>query len=96
MKQTESWKSIILCVVLPISLVFIIEPFYRDSLFNQTLQDVPHMQQKKRLHSFFSIITFLGEAYLPLIVLALVYNLTNKMSALYIVSAFGFICYLNT
>ena len=54
------------------------------------------MQQKKRLYGFFEKITFLGEAYIPMLALVLIFNLTNKMSAVYIFAAFGLICYLNT
>ena len=51
---------------------------------------------KKRLFGFFEGITLLGEAYLPLFFLVIVFNVTHKISALYMWIAFGFICYLNT
>ena len=90
-------KSLLLLVVLPLLLVFVLEPFYRHPLFQLTLEDVPRMQTKKRLFGFFTAITFLGEAHIPLFAMfVIVFNTTHKLSALYIIASFGFICYLNT
>ena len=54
------------------------------------------MQKKKRLEGFFENISLVGEAFIPIAGLALIFNLCHKMSAVYIFAAFGFICYLNT
>jgi hypothetical protein len=50
---------------------------------------------KKRLYGFFSTITRMGEAEVSIILLVAVFNLTNKLKALYIWMAFGFACFLN-
>ena len=80
---------------LPLFLILLIEPLYRESLFQKTLDEVPRMQLKKRLYGFFKGITFLGEVEISIITLVIIFNVTNKMKALYIWAAFGFICYLN-
>ena len=95
MKAFTQFQKIMLFAVLPILLIFCIEPLYRDSLYQKTLDEVPRMQLKKRLYGFFQTITFLGEAEICIIMLVFIFNLTNKLKALYIWAAFGFICYLN-
>jgi hypothetical protein len=94
MKLTSTQKSLLLGI-LPFLLIFSWEPLYRDSLFQKTLHDVPRMQLKKRLHGFFNAISMVGEAQVAIVVLVAVFNLTNKMKALYIWAAFGFVCYIN-
>ncbi len=64
-------------------------------MFDLTIDDVPKMQQKKRLYGFFENISFLGEAYIAMVALVFAFNLTNKMSALYLFSSYGFICFIN-
>lgn len=53
------------------------------------------MQLKKRLDGFFKNITALGEVEISIIALVVIFNTTNKMKALYIWAAFGFVCFLN-
>jgi hypothetical protein len=53
------------------------------------------MQLKKRLYGFFNTITKIGEAEVAIVLLIVIFNLTNKLKALYIWAAFGFICYIN-
>ncbi|CDW77936.1 pap2 superfamily phosphatase [Stylonychia lemnae] len=94
MAQKQSkWLGVIILVLFII--IIELEPFYRKSLFDMTLEDVPRMQQKKRLQSFFEGVTLLGEGQVPMVGLVIVFNLTNKISALYIVASFGFIVFLN-
>ena len=47
------------------------------------------------MQGFFEGITFLGEGWVPTVALVIVFNLTHKMSALYLWTSFGMICYLN-
>jgi hypothetical protein len=53
------------------------------------------MQLKKRLYGFFKGITLLGEVEISIFVLVIIFNVTNKMKALYIWAAFGFVCFMN-
>jgi hypothetical protein len=76
-------------------LILAVEPLYRDSLYQKTLDEVPRMQLKKRLYGFFKGITFMGEAEICIVMLVLIFNFTNKLKALYIWAAFGLICFLN-
>jgi hypothetical protein len=82
--------------VLPIIVVIAIEPLYRDSLYAKTLAEVPRMQSKKKLFGFFNGISMIGEAQVPLIGLLVVFNLINKIKALYLWAAFGLVCFINT
>lgn len=84
-----------LFAVLPLALIILIEPLYRDSLYEKTLDNVPRMQMKKRLYGFFSAITRMGEAEISIVMLIAIFNLTNKLKAVYIWAAFGLVCFLN-
>jgi hypothetical protein len=94
MKLSNTHKAILFTIV-PFLVIFALEPLYRDSLYEKTLNDVPRMQLKKRLHSFFLNITRLGGAELSIVFLIVLFNLTNKLKALYIWAAFGFVCFIN-
>jgi membrane-associated phospholipid phosphatase len=54
------------------------------------------MQPKKRLQGFFELISMFGEGVVPVFVLCVMFNLTHKMSMLYMWSAFGLVAYLNS
>ena len=84
-----------LFAILPLIIILATEPIYRESLFQKTLDEVPRMQLKKRLYGFFKGISFLGEVEISIVALVIIFNVTNKMKALYIWAAFGFVCYLN-
>ena len=88
-------QKLIIAAFLTLFIIFAIEPLYRDSLFEKTLNDVPRMQLKKRLFGFFLGVTRLGEASLSIIILIVIFNLTNKLKALYLWAAFGLLCYIN-
>jgi membrane-associated phospholipid phosphatase len=92
----NSLKRFVLYGILPLCALIAVEPFYRERLFQKTLEDVPKMQQKKRLYGFFESVTALGEFQIVLVGLIIAFNVTGKMKALYIWAAMGFCAYVNT
>ena len=45
----ETVRKVVLQVVLPVTAVLCAEVFYRESLFEASLQDIPMMQAKTKL-----------------------------------------------
>lgn len=82
--------------VLALLLVIALERWYADSLFQKTLDEVPRMQERKRLQGFFQTITAMGEFKVYMLALMVVFNTTHKLKALYIVAAFSLESYLNS
>jgi len=82
--------------VLALLLVIALERWYADSLFQKTLDEVPRMQERKRLQGFFQTITSMGEFKVYMLGLMVVFNTTHKLKALYIVAAFSLESYLNS
>lgn len=47
-------------VVLPLAIVFLTEPMYRQHFYDETLSEAPDMQDITKLKAFFENISYLG------------------------------------
>ena len=70
-------------VILPLGLVFALEPLYRSNMWDQTLEQVPNMQELTKLKGMFKTITDLGSAPFVILFYIAIFNLMAKPAALY-------------
>ena len=95
----DNWKlrakNISKHILLPLAILFVTELFYREPLWQQTLEEVPVMQEKKKLYKFFHTITTMGNFYSFFLIYALCFNLMPRPAAMYIICASTFVHYLN-
>jgi hypothetical protein len=77
-------KSLALYGLLPLTAIFLTEPIYRRLLFDLTLKDIPAMQSFTGLKGYFDLMTLLGEFWIIILVLCIIFNISNILTALYI------------
>jgi len=82
-------NSKILFTLAALVLILLLEYCYRDTLYEKSLLDAPHMQKKKKLFGFFAHISALGRFPVHLFILVVVFNVVSKPAALYIWSAYS-------
>jgi membrane-associated phospholipid phosphatase len=63
---------------------------YRDPLWEQSLQDVPEMQKKTKMLSFFKMISSFGKGRILLVIYAVLFNVMSVPGALYFACAISF------
>lgn len=82
-------------LIIPAFVVIIAEQLYRQSLFDQSLTDIPRMQEKQSLMPMFQTITAIGCFEVNFLIVAAAFNFMSKIAFLYLICVFSFLNYLN-
>lgn len=93
MSSRSGLVNFLLHVVLPLAIIFSIEPFYREPLYKASLSFAADIQKMEELKPFFQAISFMGSGGFYGFMCIVIFNVVSKPAALYIYSGIAFANY---
>lgn len=91
--KSPSLGELLRNIVLPLAVVFLIEPLYRDYLYDLSLKLTPELQKQESLKSIMKVISGMGSGQFYGFVLVFIFNTVAKPAALYMICACSFANY---
>ena len=79
---------------MPLLIVFITERMYHSNMYQQSLEDIPDMQEIKKLNTFFTTVAWVGNPRILYFFYIISINLMPKPAALYIWCSTASVSYL--
>ena len=81
-------------IVLPIAIVYLLELFYREPLYDLSIDLAPEFQKHSELKPLFTAVSWFGYTPFSFILFMALFNIIAKPAALYIICGYSFTTYL--